>query len=104
MMATYDLNGTMFRVSYEWPKFKLKKNSGTKKREQVIAEVTDDIASVMTDEEISKSVNMELVYWYDRKTRSFDPTLLVNGVTEEAAEGSKALDVPVVKRYSLLID
>jgi len=83
-MATYNLDGTPFRIKYRWPEFKLDEKKGVKNRKEAIAELAETISQDFDEAEIES----ELVYRYDMSSSIFTPNIRViksNG-NEQAAD------------------
>ncbi|MDJ0766224.1 MAG: hypothetical protein QNJ97_24795 [Myxococcota bacterium] len=106
LMATYNMDGTLFRMTVNWPKFQTKPGSNAKTRQEVIS----DLKAHLTEEKIDSIINITdkgpsqnfklgmlstLSYERDKSGEYYEPILYVT-LTD-----SKDQIFPQSVRYSL---
>jgi len=79
MMATYTLDGRVFRIGVDWPPFKVVSNiDKAVDRETAIKDLAKTLGDSYTDVSQILEMKAQIVYLLDKNVRAYDPTVLVH--------------------------
>jgi len=94
LMATYSLDGDLFRAEVRWPVFKTDETAELISRQKIISDVAVELAKENPDPKQLDELRSALEYRFDEETGLFEPTLFVYKMKDDAPS-------PHAIRYSL---
>ncbi len=99
LMATYNLDGKLFRTKVSWPVFKLQEGAKVHDRDTVIDAISNELASEQNKNRNLQEIQSNLVYSYDSKNKVFEPALNVLASYED---DGVSFNQPKEINYSLI--